>query len=114
MNTEKFNKAFDLFKDKFDGCFNTTLWRVCVDNITRGKLACFVSNYTKNGLQLGIAYANESGYIPCPAYFKSHDYDDACDVLEQLNEIIFELSDKESFRIQVSSMHKKEDEFNIH
>lgn len=116
MTIEKLNEAYDKLKDNFSSFFHTCLWRVCVDNITNGKVACFVSNWTEHGLRLGIAIANEYGYIPCPCYFKEGTkHDRGQEVLEELNRIIFGLNDEAAMLIVTSSMRKPsiEDEEDI-
>lgn len=108
MDTEKLHQAFDQEKDNFVSFFHTALWRVCVDKIHHGKMAAFVSNYTSHGLQFGLAIANESGYIPLPAYFRDDiKYDQAQEILKRLNKIIFNLDAEMSDRIMISSMSGK-------
>lgn len=107
MTMDKLHEAFDALKEYFECNFHTVLWHIVVDRTTEGKLCCFVLNYTKQGAQLGVAFANESGYMPTPAYFKEKlPRDTAKTVLALLNETIFSISEEQAMQILTSSMWK--------
>lgn len=107
-STDRMNEVYEQFKDHFTGSFHTTLWHLYVDDITAGKLTCFIGNFTNAGEQLGIAVANEWGYIPTPAYFKSGiTHDKAEEILTALNKEVFDLDEKICDQIVLSSMRKR-------
>jgi hypothetical protein len=99
------NKAYDQFKDKVNGLFHSLLWRIVMDQRFKGKRVAFVSNYNKNGHMIGIAEMDESGYFPTWVCFnETVTYDESQDILEELNRLIFGLTDEQAAKIQLSSM----------
>jgi hypothetical protein len=107
-STDRMNEVYEQFKEFFISNIHTALWHLYVDDITAGKLTCFAANYTNAGQQLGIAVANEWGYIPTPAYFKDGiTYDRAQEILASMNKEVFDLDEKTCDDIVLSSMRKR-------
>lgn len=97
------------FDDNFQNSspsFGNLLWQLIVNEAWADKNThCFVSNYDKNGLVLGIAEKNENGYHNTHVYFNSDITNDkAEDILDQLNEQMFGLLPRASCEIVLSSM----------
>lgn len=108
-HTEKIHQAYDTYKEKFSGSLHNVLWQVLVNDCIESKVACFTSNYDgKGGAVLGIATANEYGYIPTAVYFKTGTpYNEIRAILKELNKIVFDLDDDACSRIVASSMRKQ-------
>lgn len=107
-NAVRMNEVYDQYKEFFVSMFHTALWRIYVDNITAGKLCCFVQNFKAGHIQLGIAFANEAGYLPLPAYLKEGTSPkDAETIIELLNETVFDLPDEVCNQILISSMAQR-------
>jgi hypothetical protein len=104
-NADRMNEVYDQYKEYFVSLFHTAMWRIYVDNITAGKLCCFVHNFKNGNIQLGIAYANEAGYMPLPAYFKDGiKHDEAQILADLLSEAVFNLNAEACNQILISSM----------
>ena len=104
--TEKVNYLFDKYKSNFSGFFHNMLWQFLV-NETRNlnKKETALTPVIKDGrTELGIADKNVGGYTPTMVAFVGNDYDQACDVCDDLNKELFGLTEKEAFLITNSTM----------
>ena len=106
-STDKTNRLFDKYKDKFEGAFHNLLWKLLVDETRLGKMSAFTTNYTGNGLTVGIADHGSMGYTPTGVYFKEEvTHDQAEEVIDDLNDEVFGLSDRTAAEIVLSTMRR--------
>ncbi len=60
-----------------------------------------------NGYEIGIADEGESGYTETGLIIDDENYNNACDIVDKANEILFpDRSKKENMLIQLSTMRK--------
>ncbi len=107
--TDLYNDLLTKFEKHFQSgmpSFGNVLWQLFVNDAwDHCKPHCFVSNYDNNGLVLGIAEHSESGYHNTHVYFNDGiTYDQAEDVLEQINEEAFGLLPRACMEIVLTSM----------
>ena len=78
------------------------------DDAVKGKIAALTAVVQPNGIGLGIAIANEQGYIPIPLYWcRGEDYEQMQEHAKALNAELFGLDAKEAAKIVCSSMFAK-------
>lgn len=105
--TDIIHHLYEKYKDKFDGSLHNILWQIIVNERFKGEKACFVSNYSHRGLDLGIATKNENGYIFGGCCFKENiKHDEAEEIVDYLNSEVFALSDKEAMEIKLTTMRR--------
>ncbi len=96
-STKTLNELYDKYKDDFEkNCspsFHNLLWQIIVNEVMANKTICFTPVYTKTGLQIGIAHANEGGYQATNVHFTC-DYEKASDILEDMNLVLFGMNEK--------------------
>ncbi len=99
-------KVFQKHKDNFDGSFHTTLWEILFNGArdVSKKESAFTPIIDNGFTRLGIADKDKRGYTPTPAVFKTHNYKEAQEICNDLNNDIFSLDDKEASLIVLSSI----------
>jgi hypothetical protein len=104
---DKMNRLFDKYKDQLEGMFHNMLWKLLMEEIRFGKMSALTTNYTGNGLVIGIADYGSTGYTPTGVYFKKDiPYDESEKIIEDLNTEIFGLSHKTAAEIVLNTMRK--------
>lgn len=74
-----------------------------------GKLIAFTPVVSKHGCALGVAVANEPGYMPIPeGHFVVDRYDEALAEANRLNRDVLEIDEKTAIEVIASSMRKGE------
>lgn len=105
--TDKVSRLFEKHKEKFHGMFHSLLWKLIVDDIRAGKMSALTTNYTDNGLIIGIADHGKRGYTPTGVYFKEDiKHDDAEKVIAEFNTEIFGLGGRTAAEIVLNTMRK--------
>lgn len=100
----KVDRLATKFKQQTVGLFHNALWQILVNNCTPndGK-SCLT--YLQVGNEVGLVRANEKGYIPCNFGFKDEiPVKEREQIVNNLNEEIFDLEDKESCLIVLTSL----------
>lgn len=105
---EKVHFLCDKYEDKTEGMFQNTLWQLLVNEVRRGVQSAFVYIYVpskKNGVNVGIADMDVSGYTPCTFSIKKDVPEkEREDMLEELNREVFGITDEQAWKITASSM----------
>lgn len=100
---EKYNQYFE--QNCFPN-FGDLLWQIIVNDLYNDKTVVFVP-IPESRLTIGIAEKNETGYTPTRVGFAPGiKYDQAQEILTELNEAIFGLNEKLSMEVIISSMRK--------
>lgn len=101
--------VYDRFNHNFQGGFNNLLWQLMINDNWQGRnLHCFTPVYDQNGLTIGISEDGVSGYSPTRVYFKPGImYNEACEILIQINEAVFGHNENTCEQIILSSMRKR-------
>jgi predicted transcriptional regulator len=107
QGTELYIFLFGEFGDNFQNAspsFGNLLWQLIINEAWKNNNAhCFVSNYDKHGLVLGIAEKDEQGYHNTHVYFNSNiNHDRAEELIDQLNEQMFGLLPRATGEIVLS------------
>lgn len=118
QGTELYSFLLGEFDDSFQQSspsFGNLLWQLIVNEAWKDRnIHCFVPNYDENGLVLGIAEHNESGYYNSHVYFNDTiTHNQASDIVDQLNEKMFGLLPRASGEIILSSMRFVEPEEDV-
>jgi len=102
-NADKVDKINKDFSDRFDGLHNT-LWQILINDSIGGKVAAFTPIVGDGFYTVGVAPANESGYIPTATIIKASHYTKAAADVAALNLAVFDLDEKAALEIVASSM----------
>lgn len=98
-STEDFHKVYDKYKDKFEqNCspsFHNLLWQFICNGVWSKHVVIFHPVVSKhpddNFWEIVLVQPEKGGYTPTSVYFHRDikDYNDACDISDELNEILF-------------------------
>lgn len=103
----KLNDVFEKHEKSFSKAGNGLhflLWRIIVAKIYEGRRVGFSLNIDPAGYQLVLAEYAQKGYIETHVYFEPHTKrDEAKIVVDALNAEVFNLTEEQASRIQVSS-----------
>lgn len=104
-DTDKVNVLFEKYKDKFPNSFlHTTLWNLFVKKTRPLTDAAFTPIIQDGHTIVGIADRGIKGYTPTMLVFETHNYDEASDICDELNQDVFGVDQKEAFKIIANSM----------
>lgn len=105
--SEKLHKVFDKYKDKFVGNLHGLLWIILMEERYKNTKKVLVQNFSKHGIDLGLAEENQKGYLQTATWFaEGIKYDEAAEILDDMNQIIFDLTPDESSLRTITTMGK--------
>jgi hypothetical protein len=104
--TDLVHELHEKYLEKIEGLYHNLLWKLLVDGVRdENPRKSALTLLAADGNAIGIADEDKSGYTPTGCWVKVP-YDEAMEIVNDLNQKIFGLEPVEAFKIVLSSMRK--------